>query len=93
MPKPVLVSETAITDKNLSAKARGVLVWLLWARERQLFVSMKRMKEAGLGGPESVRTSLIELEEAGYLLRKRTLDGNGKIVFTEYIPTNTPNKF
>jgi hypothetical protein len=90
MPENITISTNAFTDKKLNAKSRGVLAWLLCAQAAGTHISVRAMKDAGLGGLDAVRTALNELEREGYLIRNRSTDSNGRHVFTEYAVTDRP---
>jgi len=66
-----------ITDDRLSAKARGIYAWMLWALKTGKTVNLKAATDAGLGGANAVRSGFAELEEKGYLTRSRVRDERG----------------
>lgn len=77
--KFTIVDNTALKDKNLSLKARGLLITMLslpdnWDfSEKGLFAILEK------DGQSSIRSGLKELEECGYLVRTRERDQHGKI--------------
>lgn len=90
MPESITINTSAFTNEKLNAKSRGVLAWLLCAQAADAHISVRTMRDAGLGGPDAVRTALDELEREGYLVRNRSTDSNGHHVFTEYVVTDSP---
>ena len=76
--KYTTIDNSILKNKNLSLKARGLLVTLLGLPDNWEFT------EAGLyslfekDGQNSVRTAIKELENLGYLKRQRIRDNNGK---------------
>lgn len=78
------VPNELVTDWRLSLKSKGLMLVLL-SRP-----SNWRFKVSGLAafchcGRDAIRTSLMEMEEAGYLERKRTRAEGGKFASNEYI--------
>lgn len=102
------IPNAALEDRQLSFRARGVLAYLLSRPEGWETDSVRLSKMAGLPGDQrssraegrdAVRTSLSELEAAGYLHRVRvrrpagmTLDGRhvGGQVSIEYYISDHP---
>lgn len=85
----VNISRQAVEDNRLSAKARGLLVWMVAQQEDD--VSIRRMSRAGLGGLDAIRSGLEELEKSGYLTRQRHYDEKGQLTGTDYIFTDIPS--
>lgn len=78
------VPHELVTDWRLSLKSKGLMLVLL-SRPANW-----RFKVSGLAtfchcGRDAIRTSLMEMEEAGYLERKRTRAEGGKFASNEYI--------
>lgn len=84
------IARQAVEDTRLTAKARGMLVWMVGRRTNAEF-SVAKMVKAGLGGPDAIRTGLQELEDHGYLTREREYDADGHHMATTYIVTDIPN--
>jgi hypothetical protein len=71
-----VVSNTALTDKRLSLRARGLLVICLSKPDGWDF-SCDRLAEECREGRDAVRAAMRELESAEYVLRARKQDGTG----------------
>lgn len=69
-------------DKNLSFKAKGILVYLLGCKDDWNF-NVQGICSMSTDGYESVRTGLIELEKTGYLKRTDIREG-GRIIDVQY---------
>lgn len=72
-----ILPNAALEDARLSWRARGVLAYLL-SRPDGWTTSAERLTPLGTEGRDAIRTSLRELEAAGYLTRTRTADAAGK---------------
>lgn len=71
-------------DKGLSLKARGLLTTMLSLPDDWNYTIeglTKILKE----GKDSIRGALTELEDSGYLVRKRIRNDKGHLLDTEYI--------
>ena len=65
-----IVDQKAINDPSLSFRARGLLVYLLDKPDNWITSSTRLVSEAK-EGRDAIRTALRELEDAGYLVRKK----------------------
>lgn len=72
-----------LLDENISDKARGLLVRLL-SRPDSWNVNVEHLVATGKSGHTSVRSSLKELEVAGYIQKTLVRERNGKITRLEY---------
>lgn len=70
-------------DKNLSLKARGLLVTMLSLPEKWNY-TIEGLTVILKDGKDSIRSALKELEEAGYLVRNRIRNDKGQLTETEY---------
>lgn len=85
------IDRETVNDERLSFRARGVLAWLLdkpddWRCESDAIA------RAGTEGREAIRTALRELEQVGYLERRRVQGEGGRwatIVEVRERPTAT----
>ena len=68
-----VLSNDIIRNHALSFKARGLLAYLL-SMPDNWSVSSAHLAKTGPDGREAVRTALIELVSAGYLIRERKQD-------------------
>ena len=68
------IKNEVLSDKNLSWKAKGIFAYL-YSKPDDWDFSMHRIKDDSTDGKESVRMGLKELEDAGYLIRTRQING------------------
>ena len=78
-----------LRNKNLSLKARGLLGTMLSNRDDWVY-SLSHLADQCKEGISAVRSGLVELEEAGYVVRKQRRDNSGKFVDVEYIIYENP---
>jgi hypothetical protein len=79
-----VVANEIIENEALSYKARGLLISLL-AKPDDWRVSFNHLVNAGKEGREAIRSAIVELEEAGYMVRVKTRDKNGKFSTDTYV--------
>lgn len=84
-----VMSNYHLRDKSLSLKAKGLLSQMLslpesWDYTLSGLVSINKEKK------DAIRTALVELEEAGYLIRHRLKDEMGQFTSNEYIIFERP---
>jgi hypothetical protein len=79
-----VVANEIIENDALSYKARGLLISLL-AKPDDWKVSFNHLVNAGKEGREAIRSAIAELEEAGYMVRVKTRDRNGKFSTDTYV--------
>lgn len=72
----VIIPNEAVQNHALSFKARGLLAYLLSQPDHWTISSSSLARMAAQDGREAIRTALIELEQAGYLVRRRVQDPN-----------------
>ena len=84
------IRNTAVRDKQLSFRARGLLAWILSHQSGRL-ITMENMVAAGPDGLASIRTTLRELEKARYISRSRHRNKEGQW-FHEMTLTDDPAK-
>lgn len=73
------IRREALQDTRISFKAQGILTYLLSLPDNwKTNAERLGMTRPGKEGQHAVRSGLQELEEAGYLVRKRTHLGAGK---------------
>lgn len=75
-PRYTSVDRRSINDGGLSFRARGVLVWLL-DKPDDWRADATSISNGGREGRDAVRAALRELEEAGYLVRRKFRDDGG----------------
>jgi hypothetical protein len=70
----VIIPNEAVQNHALSFKARGLLAYLLSQPDHWTISSNALAKMAAQDGREAIRTALLELEQARYLIRRRVQD-------------------
>lgn len=71
------ISRETLNDEALSFRARGVLAWLL-DKPDDWRCNADTISNHGTEGRDAVRTALSELEEHGYLVRRKAQDAQGR---------------
>lgn len=89
--KFTVVDNYALRDDNLSLKARGLLVTMLSLPDNWQFSENGLCAIFQKDGQASIRSGLKELEEGGYLIRKRTRDGFGRVSNVEWTICDYPH--
>lgn len=84
------IRNTAVRDKHLSFRARGLLAWML-SHQTGRIITTDNMIAAGPDGIASIRTTLKELEKARYIIRARHRNKYGQW-FHEMTLTDDPTK-
>lgn len=89
--KFTVVDNYALQDKSLSLKARGLLVTMLSLPDNWQFSENGLCSIFQKDGQASIRSGLKELEEGGYLTRKRARDSFGRVSNVEWIVCDYPH--
>jgi predicted transcriptional regulator len=84
------ILQSITMDKRLSLKDLGLLVKLLSLPDNWNFSEKGLAKILDQDGQTSIRTAIKNLEEYGYLTRKRERDETGKVTGVEWIITEEP---
>lgn len=84
-----VVSNNIFKDRTLSAKAKGILVEMLSLPEDWDY-TLEGLSRLFSDGIDSIRKGIHELEEHGYIVRRRVRDENGQFSHNEYIIYETP---
>ncbi len=88
--KYTCVSNVPLQDARLSLKARGLITYCLSLPDNWTYSVSGLVKVIGSEGKSSIQSALHELEDCGYLIRRRLHDKNGKFTGTEYILYEEP---
>ena len=75
-----VMCNVALDDKRLSLKAKGLYA-VLMSKPESWNVSYRDMMQELREGQTAILNALKELEEAGYLVRRRLRDTDGKGLF------------
>ena len=86
-----IVANCIFRDYTLSAKAKGLLVQMLSVNEKQWDFTLKGLAKLFSDGLDSIRRGVQELEEHGYVVRKRVRDARGRLGGTEYLVYESPH--
>lgn len=87
----VLLDKRFLFDETLSFKAKGMLALMLSMPDDWSFYQ-GWLQNKSKDGEVSVRTGIEELEEAGYLVRRKLQDEGGKFVGMEVLVYETSQK-
>ena len=86
----VTVHKDFIHDNNISWKAKGILLYLL-SRPDDWQIYETELTKHTSDGRDSLRTGIKELEEVGYIKRKRKRDNKGQFKEYEYMVFENSN--
>lgn len=79
-----VVQNQVIRDRGLSWRARGILVYLL-SQPDDWKTTAAHLTAVGVEGRDSVRIALAELEDRGYLQRRKHQDDRGRWTTAIYV--------
>jgi uncharacterized phage protein (TIGR02220 family) len=86
----VVMNRTALNDKRLSWKAKGIMAYMLSMPDDWVFYVTELTKHS-IDGEKAFRSGLKELKENGYVKRNPVREGN-KIVGWETVVTEIPSQ-
>ena len=84
-----VMSNYHLRDKNLSLKAKGLLSQMLSLPEDWDY-TLLGLAQINAEGKDAIRAAVTELERAGYIRRRQTVDKDGKFSSNEYIIREYP---
>ena len=79
-----VMSNYHLRDKGLSLKAKGLLSQMLSLPENWDY-TLSGLSYINKESKDAIRNAVKELEAAGYVIRRQTIDANGKFSTNEYI--------
>jgi DnaD and phage-associated domain len=85
----VILDRGFAQNKKLSWKARGIFLYL-WSQDDSWEFYETEVANHAKDGRDSLRSGLKELEDEGFLTRKRSRDENGRVKGTEWHLHETP---
>lgn len=85
-----VINNTICTDKRLSWKAKGIWLYAFSRPDDWEFYLCDIINQS-TDGKDSVSSGVKELEEVGYLIRRRTRDDKGRVTGFEWIFLETPS--
>ena len=84
-----VMSNYHLRDKRLSLKAKGLLSQMLSLPENWDY-TLSGLASINSEGKDAIRAAVAELERAGYIQRRQTVDKDGKFGSNEYIIREYP---
>ena len=84
-----VMSNYHLRDKNLSLKAKGLLSQMLSLPEDWDY-TLAGLARINAEGKDAIRAAVVELEKAGYVQRRQTIDKAGKFGSNEYVIREYP---
>ena len=79
-----IMSNYHLRDKRISLKAKGLLSQMLSLPEDWDY-TLPGLASINSEGKDAIRAAVAELERAGYIQRRQTVDKDGKFGNNEYI--------
>jgi hypothetical protein len=86
-----VMSNHHLRNAGLTLKAKGLLSQMLSLPEKWDY-TLVGLSHINRESVEAIRTAVLELEAAGYVVRRQTRDGNGRMSNTEYTIYEEPQK-
>ncbi len=84
-----VMSNYHLRDNNLSLKAKGLLSFMLSLPDDWDY-SLSGLASINRESKDAIRSTLVELEKAGYVCRHQTVDSRGKFGKSEYVIYEVP---
>lgn len=88
----VVLDKGFLANENLSAKAKGILAYLLSLPDNWN-LSISELKKHFKDGEKSIRSGIKELIDAGYIVYENPRDENGRYTGGVYLVFEMPKKF
>ncbi|GAI87223.1 unnamed protein product, partial [marine sediment metagenome] len=86
-----IIDNTSINDKRLSAKAKGILLYLI-SKPDNWYTTLPNLVLAFSDSKYSIRTGLNELIKFGYIIRTHVRKDDGRFTFYDYAVYEQPIK-
>lgn len=88
--KPYLVmNKTVLTDPKLSLQAMGLHCYLLSLPDDWIIYEKELLTHFS-NGRDSLRATIKELVDAGYITKSQTRDSSGKLSYCDYVIREEP---
>lgn len=84
-----IIDNNFLRDSRLSFKAKGLFMYM-WSQSNDWNFYVNELSSHAKDGRNAVMTGLEELENYGYLKRKRVRNAQGQLKETEYVLSETP---
>jgi len=78
-----IIHKEFLQDNSLSAKAKGVMAYMLSLPENSK-ITIDELTKHFKDGRDGIRTAIKELEERGYLTKKKIKDNKGRFTGVQY---------
>lgn len=85
-----IITNEAVRDKRLSLKARGLLCFCMSLSDAWKY-SVQGLASAAGVGVDTIKSAIKELEQVGYLVRKKYRDEHGRMA-CDYVISDQPVK-
>lgn len=85
-----IITNEAVRDKRLSLKARGLLCFCMSLSDDWKY-SVQGLASAAGAGVDTIKSAIKELEQVGYLVRKKYRDEHGRMA-CDYVISDQPVK-
>lgn len=89
---PYSVLSLEVINKKMSAKAKGILTYLLSKPDKWKF-NMQDIENHFTDGPDSIRSGLKELQNLGHLHRKRYQHRESKKFYWKWLIYEVPDQY
>lgn len=89
---PYAIYSLEVINKKMSAKAKGILTYLL-SKPNSWKFNMQDIENHFTDGPDSIRSGLKELQILGYLYRKRYQHKDSKKFYWKWLIYEIPNQY
>ena len=84
-----ILDQELVRDSQLSWKARGIFAYL-WSQSENWDFNEVEVAKHSTDGRDALRSGLKELEDAGYLDRKRERDSKGRVGSSKWVLHEKP---
>ncbi|MBA7667031.1 hypothetical protein ES703_75116 [subsurface metagenome] len=86
-----IIDNTSINDKMLSAKAKGILLYLI-SKPDHWCINLPNLVSAFTDGKQSIRSGIKELIKFNYIVRSHARKEDGRFSYYEYLVFEHPLK-
>jgi len=86
-----IIDNTSVNDKRLSAKAKGILLFLI-SKPNDWFITLPNLVSSFTDGTRSIRSGIDELIKHHYIIRTHVRKDNGRFEYYDYSVFEQPVK-
>lgn len=86
-----IIDNTSVNDRRLSAKAKGILLFLI-SKPDHWFITLPNLVSSFTDGTRSIRSGIDELIKHHYIIRTHERSKNGRFTFYDYSVFEQPVK-